>query len=190
MPLASPLPDQQERPVGRDLVRVGVAVGGRHAADFRDPHAENVQAGGLLGGLGLFGGGFGRGLRRRRLTRAAPLGADAPPGLAAPAGAVEPDQAAQHRGSDCRDEKHESLGSAVRQDKSLRAGKPDCLEPAAIDLSRCLCTNRATGRKLRQIPSNTDDGPLRWVLSPSESLARRAPARAGWRAARAVARAG
>ena len=159
MPAFKPLAREQQRPVGGDLVRVAAAVGGGHAADARDAHREDVRAGGGLLGGGLAGG---RSCRPRRRLPWWRRWAAAPPGLAAPAGAAsrraESSTAARKR---LPRWKAWIAGGRLFAKKIPSRRKPDCLEPAAIDLSRCACTNRAAGGKLRRASA----------ISPSESLA-------------------
>ena len=123
---------KQQGAVGRDLVGVGGAASSGRAAGVRDTHRTDVEA------RGLFRGGSSQpSFRPGAGGSSAGAGGSGASGVSGVCAQRLPEGAAQQHGSGCRERKHESLlGGAPRQEFPPRR-KPDCVEPAATDLSRC-----------------------------------------------------
>ena len=196
-PASSPLPVEQQGPVGGDLVWVGAASGGGHAADARDPHREDVQS----WWRPAWGRSCatGRSCRSRRRELVEPWARCHPgwPRLPAPAGRPGSTRsaAAQQRESGCREGKHGSLRGAVRHQENPSAPenliasnrRPSTLAAVSeqTEQRQRSCVSRDASRALSQHRNNWY-APLPLVQrKPSEGVGR-----AGWRAGRAAARAG
>ena len=183
MPVVSPLPASSRFPCVETSCALVLHLAVGHAADVRDAHREDVRAGCLFrGGLGW--GGLGRGVRGRGtgagVGRCRPAPARVGRGAAARPGST----AARKR---LPREKAWIAGGRRSPRKSLRAGKPDCFEPAAIDLSRCVMHKPNSGIEVASRACRTwrfhVEPPRATTLAlprySSESLARRAWAGAG-----------